>query len=1117
MHISIDSRARYQVGPELFTQHSGVVFPETRAARELAHRINEVRNARRFPESAVRGGDLYAAALLDEIMRLALEVYREATDPTAFADADVHLQDALGERLDEVLLAFATHFPALPVYRDGQAPAEYLAGRSGGRPHREIVIEELLLLRIGNLNPGRVRFRELFTDLPLEERTRYRELIAALDDFLERRPGPGVGGGSIVSLLRAPARNSPTSLEGQLAYVRDHWAALLGDRFAALLQRVLGALDVLAEERKLGGFGGPSGPPPVLDAEALRGAAEYERFSADSSWMPSLVMIAKSTFVWLDQLARAYRRRVERLDEIPDEELDRLAGAGFTGLWLIGIWERSEASRRIKQMRGDHEAVASAYSLYDYAVAGDLGGEAAYHDLRERAWRRGIRLASDMVPNHVGIDGRWVIEHPDWFLSLDRSPYPGYTFTGADLCSHPDISVQIEDHYWDGTDAAVVFKRYDHRTGDSRFLYHGNDGTSMPWNDTAQLDYLNPDTREAVIQTILHVARQFPIIRFDAAMTLAKRHVQRLWYPPPGQGGAIPSRAEHGMSAAEFDRRLPHEFWREVVDRVAAEVPDTLLLAEAFWMLEGYFVRTLGMHRVYNSAFMHMTSREDNGDYRRLMKNVLEFDPEVLKRFVNFMNNPDEETAIAQFGKDDKYFGVATLMATMPGLPMFGHGQVEGFTEKYGMEFRRAKQEEWPDEWLVDRHRREIFPLLHRRRQFAEVGGFLLFDCVTGSGDVNEDVFAYSNLVDGQASLVLYNNRFSDARGWINTSVPYSVPTGEGRSLTSRTLAAGLGLRAGPDDFTVLPDHVSGLQYLRRSTALRDDGLEVNLGAYERRVFVDIHEVTDGAGDYAELADELGGRGVPDVGEALDLRRLRPLHRVLADVLAAADVVETDDGDEDVDEDELRAAYRAFVAIARPQGSEHGREVRTDAFVARLDAVGRLPRPHLLLAAQRRRLGDRLVPDRRQRAVLTALAAVRYVDGLGRFGDWHLRTGLASAFAELGFDDEEPRQMAALTEVLARHPDWPAAATERHVLRDLLADDVVREFLKVNTFEGVEWFDGPAFRALGDGLVLAALVRVRGKASKVEYRHIAELALGLAEAGEQAEHRVDRLLGAGAR
>jgi hypothetical protein len=104
----------------------------------------------------------------------------------------------------------------------------------------------------------------------------------------------------------------------------------------------------------------------------------------------------------------------------------------------------------------------------------------------------------------------------------------------------------------------------------------------MPWNDTAQLNYLNPEVREGVIQTILHVARKFPVIRFDAAMTLAKRHYQRLWFPEPGTGGAIPSRAEHGMSRKQFNDAFPEEFWRQVVDRVAKEAPDTLLLAEAF-------------------------------------------------------------------------------------------------------------------------------------------------------------------------------------------------------------------------------------------------------------------------------------------------------------------------------------------------------------------------------------------------------------------------------------------------------------------------------------------------------------------------------------------------------
>ena len=72
-----------------------------------------------------------------------------------------------------------------------------------------------------------------------------------------------------------------------------------------------------------------------------------------------------------------------------------------------------------------------------------------------------------------------------------------------------------------------------------------------------------------------------------------------------------------------------------MVDRCAAEVPGTLLLAEAFWLLEGYFVRTLGMHRVYNSAFMNMLRDEENANYRNVIKNTLEFDPEILKRYVD--------------------------------------------------------------------------------------------------------------------------------------------------------------------------------------------------------------------------------------------------------------------------------------------------------------------------------------------------------------------------------------------------------------------------------------------------------------------------------------------------
>ena len=90
------------------------------------------------------------------------------------------------------------------------------------------------------------------------------------------------------------------------------------------------------------------------------------------------------------------------------------------------------------------------------------------------------------------------------------SPYPAYSFDGPDLSNDARVEIKIEDHYFEQTDAAVVFQRRDRQSGETRYIYHGNDGTSFPWNDTAQLDYLNPAVREQVIQTILHVARLFP-------------------------------------------------------------------------------------------------------------------------------------------------------------------------------------------------------------------------------------------------------------------------------------------------------------------------------------------------------------------------------------------------------------------------------------------------------------------------------------------------------------------------------------------------------------------------------------------------------------------------------
>ncbi|MDR2051985.1 MAG: alpha-amylase [Treponema sp.] len=866
-HIRRDVREEYELEHGIFSLRGNVVLANIREARNLTRKINAKIDPRR-PEKMVKAGQLNAMGLIDEILHYMVALYREQVQADVFETALGRLESQLGSgRIRALLETFSGLFPPRTVYAGKTSIDDYLKGSDEGESNRSLALEEIMLLALANLNPAFKSFIFMFDDRDLEVETVYPEALELLRSHLAELPPFGPDGQNLWDLLRAPALASPDSLSGQLDFMRRNWGLLLGK----FLSRILMGLDVIKEEEKPSFFG-----PGPMEALTFGGLDEYERFSPDQEWMPKTVLLAKSTLVWLFQLSKKYGREITRLDQIPDEELDELAHRGFTGLWLIGLWERSNASRTIKQWTGNPEAAASAYSLYDYDIAGELGGWGALANLRDRCYRRGIRLGSDMVPNHTGIDSRWIVEHPERFLQLPYPPFPAYNYNCGNLSGRDDITVQIEEHYFDHSDCAVVFKRIDNRTGETRYIYHGNDGTSMPWNDTAQIDFLNEEAREAVIRTIIGVCKQFPIVRFDAAMTLAKRHIQRLWYPEPGRGGDIASRAEHAISAEEFNRRIPNEFWREVVDRCAAEAPNTLLLAEAFWMMEGYFVRTLGMHRVYNSAFMNMLKKEENSKYRDTIRNTLEFDPEILKRFVNFMNNPDEETAAAQFGKGDKYFGICTLLVTMPGLPMFGHGQIEGFEEKYGMEYRRAYRDEKPDRGFVDRHERDIFPLMKKRYLFSGSADFCLFDLWDSNGSVNENVFAYSNRAGGERTLVLYNNAYSQASGWIREGSA-NIPQKDGTSRRD-SLGQAIGLNSDDRFFVLFREQRQNRWFIRSSKEIAERGLFVSLNGYEAQVFLDIHEVMDSApgsaayrwdARWSKLNAELNGRGVWDLDAAL--------------------------------------------------------------------------------------------------------------------------------------------------------------------------------------------------------------------------------------------------------
>jgi hypothetical protein len=510
------------------------------------------------------------------------------------------------------------------------------------------------------------------------------------------------------------------------------------------------------------------------------------------------------------------------------------------------------------------------------------------------------------------------------------------------------------------------------------------------------------------------------------------------------------------------------------------------------------------MHRVYNSAFMNMLCDERNAEYRQLIRSTLEFDPQILKRYVNFMSNPDERTAVDQFGTGDKYFGVATLMATMPGLPMFGHGQIEGLEEKYGMEFQRPRWDEAPNEGLVWRHELQLFPLLRRRRFFAEVDRFLLYDFVNDDGSVDENVFAYSNDIDGERSLVVFHNRYAETRGRLRLSTSVAERTeGDETDLVRTTLGDGLRLPDGEGMWVVYRDAVSGLEHLRSCRELRSDGLFFDLGGYSLHCFQDFREVAeDEDHPWYELAENLGGRGVRSMDDALGQWRmaelLRPFRRMLSPErlgrLASAD------DREDAAADLLEVASSDVVALLDAALSAAGGEGGTSTARAEGRILTDLEAAFELVRFIQRRgpvrgeeagwapaLSEAL-RDPVTWATLVTWLLVRHlgkIDDRGergatageRFAEWHLRSAFVDVVMALGHSEDAARRSALVVDLMIDTVAWRSKAMGLEglgpALSEIVSSTAGQRYLRVNSHGGVLWFHREAFEELLRWMILA--------------------------------------------
>ncbi len=345
MLTSKPSRNKYNFPVDFFRPDGRVTITDYAEARAFAAQMSAQR------ADPVPASDIYALYLINEALRVLMRQYilqkREI-----ITNAILKLKLNLGNDYDSMLTSFVDQFPPLSVYKGEITADQYLAADDGKR--HENYVEEFLLINNNNLNPAIQPYHELFDETPLRQLSAYSQWVSNLENFLVDFAASDTSARSpesLIDILRAPALASPSSLEGQLQFIIAKWGNVLGDAF------ITRRMDFIREE--VIRHQGPSQFQSTVDVPTYGGEPEYERYSPDLDWMPRLVLLAKNSYVWLEQLSRKYQRWIKTLDQIPDEELDLLASRGFTGLWLIGLWERSRASQRIKQRMGQEDAVAS--------------------------------------------------------------------------------------------------------------------------------------------------------------------------------------------------------------------------------------------------------------------------------------------------------------------------------------------------------------------------------------------------------------------------------------------------------------------------------------------------------------------------------------------------------------------------------------------------------------------------------------------------------------------------------------------------------------------------------------------------------------------------------------
>lgn len=455
------------------------------------------------------------------------------------------------------------------------------------------------------------------------------------------------------------------------------WAAGLRAEFAAIAARRVPPLDAKR----------------ALDAALLRAVRGLRSRAAEldqSLWLrrANIYMV----------FARAYNRLrpgqgfFESFDDAEFERIRREVKANV--VWLQDVFE-------IGEIRRWGTGGGSPYSIKGYRVKPELGGDEAFRAFVARAKAAGLRVAVDVIPNHISLDSDLTQAHPEaLFHIVPPQPEPG-----EDVESYKARILSAAPREQGGHHSPVFYPvftlNYPGREGVGLWIlvhHPRTDYGDVMWVDMAQRDYSRRVARDWEVGEVRRLFAEIGVdlVRRDMAYYVLNAGYYHRWLrilEDERDSVSGWAREEMDRLIAGFKSRWAElggtEILEEMTDAVKAARPDGALIDELY----AYFSDI----SPYSDAGYNKNDQDlemgEHGLYDRLPSGDAAGLRAALRRMafaqwqrggaglVTFAGNHDESNPVDKFG-DVYRFAVAMTMLLRPTLTYNGFergvGQKEG-------------------------------------------------------------------------------------------------------------------------------------------------------------------------------------------------------------------------------------------------------------------------------------------------------------------------------------------------------------------------------------------------------------------------------------------------------